>query len=304
MLNSKLQQLKDYFGVTHPEDWQSITPAWILSIDGIGPKTLDYLRLLLANRGLTLKGDRTPEYWKQHIQEAQVVDTLGNEFIDGATVDRGVICPFTVLIDSAEQHPFAFLGMKTDAAGGNEAGPRPLIVPTERQALGRYPDSLGDYSLDTGLGRCHVERKSMEDAHSTFLGWARKGEDVGRRDRFEQELARLSDIEAGLVVVECSFADLVRFAPQYGRRTAQQNAKALFRSVLAWQQDYAVSWLFAESRDMAEKATFRWLERWDRKNREKVKAEIREKRKAEKAADVTPSVTSINSSVSEELAAL
>lgn len=303
MLNSKLQQLKDYFGITNPEDWQSIPPGHILAMDGVGPKTLDYLRLLLAHRGITLKGDRTPEYWQQHISEAQVVDAVGNELIDGASVDRGLVCPFTVLIDTAEQTPFTFQGLYADAGtvnpGSKEAGPRPLIVHTERQALGRFPLSLGDYSLSTGLGRCHIERKSMQDAHSTFLGWARKGEDVGRRERFEQELGRLSEIEAGLVVVECSLEVLLQQAPQYGHRTASQNSKTLFRSILSWQQKYDVQWMFAGGRRLAEQYAFRWLEKWDKKDRDERKAAAREGRR-----EVAAEQGELLAEVSEELAAL
>jgi hypothetical protein len=36
----------------------------------------------------------------------------------------------------------------------------------------------------------------------------------------------------------------------------------IYRSLLAWQQDYRVQWAFCESRRMAEITTFRWLYRW------------------------------------------
>lgn len=267
MLNSKLQQLKDHFGISTVHDWQSVRPEWVVSLDGIGPKTLEYLRLMLAQHDVTLKDDGTPEHWRNNRGAARIVEVLGNELIEDddsdqpAAKDRGVICPFTVLIDSAEQSPFTFQTLRTDADQGN----RPLIVPVKYQSLGRHPDSLGDYSLDStigGVGRCHVERKSMADAHSTFLGWARKGEDIGRRDRFERELELLSEMEAGLVVVECSFTQLVAAAPQYGVRTAAQNAKALHRSVLSWMRKYRVQWIFADDRRMAEKSTFHWLRQW------------------------------------------
>lgn len=179
-------------------------------------------------------------------------------------------CPFLVLIDSAEQHAFAFENMHADAARDHAR----LEVRTKWQALGRYPDSLGDYSLEGGLGRCHVERKSMEDAHGTFLGWG------GRRERFERELLNLSQIECGLVVVECSLAELINRAPQWGTKTAAENAKSLHRSILAWQQDYRVPWSFCDSRRLAEITTFRWLERWWKKQREAERA-------AKKAAKAT-----------------
>jgi hypothetical protein len=116
----------------------------------------------------------------------------------------------------------------------------------------------------------------MADAHSTILGWAKKGEDGGRRERFEKELAALSDIEAGLVVVECSFTQLIAQAPQYGRRSAALNAKTLHSSVLAYMQDYSVPWCFADDRRMAEKTAFHWLKRWHEKQVEQRKAEEKE----------------------------
>jgi hypothetical protein len=288
VLDSKLQTLKDHFGISTVNDWRDVRPEWVVALDGIGPKTLAYLRLLLAGHGLTLKGDRTPEYWKQHADDARIVDVLGNELIDDddgnpAARDRGIVLPFTVLIDSAEQSPFTFQGLRSDAADGG----RPLIVPYEFTSLGRHPDSFGDYSLDSpigGRGHCHVERKSMEDAHSTILGWAKKGEDIGRRDRFEKELERLSEIAAALVVVECSFTTLVAKAPQYGQRSAALNAKTIHRSVLAWMQDYKVPWAFCDGRRHAEKATFDWLRRWYTKGVEQRKSEQKaaEKRRAGK----------------------
>ena len=75
------------------------------------------------------------------------------------------------------------------------------------------------------------------------------------------------------MVVECSFTDLIANAPEYGKRTKGQNAKALSRSVIAFMQDYKVPWLFCDGRRMAEIQAFRWLERWWKKQREKEKAE-------------------------------
>jgi len=277
MLDSKLQKLKDHFGISTATDWQGVRPEWILSIDGCGPKTLEYIRLLLANQDLTLKGDKTPEHWRANRGSARIVETLGNEEMedeDGqpAAKDRGVICPFTVLIDTAEQAPFTFAGIRSDATEGN----RPLIVPVQYTSLGRFPDSLGDYSIDSpfgGVGRCHVERKSMQDAQATILGFARKGDDCSRRERFERELELLSEMEAGLVVVECSFTELIAKAPQYGVKSAAANAKTLYRSVLAYMQDYSVGWLFADDRRMAEKSVFNWLRRWHDKQMTARKAE-------------------------------
>lgn len=181
---------------------------------------------------------------------------------------KPVICPFTVLIDTAEQLAFQFAGLKCDA----DKQYRPLVVQTERRCLGRHPVSLGDYSLTSaaicGVGRCHVERKSLADAHSTILGFG-----DGHRERFERELENLNGIDAALVIVEASFSDFLRLAPEYGRKTRVQNAKTLNRSVLSFQQDFPrVQWMFADGPRLAEQYTFRWLERWYRKQVEAAKA--------------------------------
>lgn len=177
-----------------------------------------------------------------------------------------MLCPFTVLIDSAEQEAFGFTGIKADAAKGG----RCYEVPTERQSLGRYPNSLGDYSLSGGAGRCHIERKSMADAHSTILGWD------GHRDRFECELKNLAAIECGAVIVECSLEDLIRFAPSHGKKSVQENAKNLHRSIISFQQRFRVPWLFCGSRRLAELTAFHWLRRWHEKQREAKRSELKQ----------------------------
>jgi hypothetical protein len=273
MLNSKLTLLKNHFGIFKPSDWQSVEPAWILGIDGCGPQTLNYLRVLLAQHNLTLKGDKTSEHWLRSLPDVRIVDTLGD---DEGGPDRGVLCPFTIYVDTAEQEPFTFAGMRADA----DQQHRPLVVITESRALGRHPDSLGDYSLDSGLGRCHIERKSMKDAQGTILGFG----DGGRRERFERELSNLSNMVASCVIVECSYAALLQNAPVTTHRTAQQNAKTLARSLVAFQQDYRVPWFFCDSRRLAELACFRWLARFHEKLQERRKAEAKELKKIQQVA--------------------
>ncbi len=176
-----------------------------------------------------------------------------------------LVNPFNILVDSAEQQPFTFDNIYADADRKNR-----LLVVTPginlfRECLGRHPHSLGDYAIDGFVGRCHVERKSMDDAHGTILGWSGSQADATRRERFEQELANLANIECAAVVVECSLGELLERAPEYdhGRKTARCNRKILLRSIIAWQQDYAgVPWLFCDSRRAAEVVTFRFLERF------------------------------------------
>ena len=164
---------------------------------------------------------------------------------------------FTIYIDSAEQHPFTFATIRNDS----DKQYTRAAVSIERRSLGRYPDSLGDYSIAGGIRRIAIERKSMNDAHSTILGF-----NDGHRMRFESELENLSKIESPLVLVECSLDDLITHAPEWGMKPAKVNAKILFRSVLAYQQDYRVPWLFAGSRELAEHAAYWFLHRWWEKN--------------------------------------
>jgi hypothetical protein len=185
---------------------------------------------------------------------------------------------FCILVDSAEQQPFTFSNLHADA----DRGGRLLIVAPGvnllRACLGRHPNSLGDYSIQGFIGRVHVERKSMDDAHGTILGWGRTRDgrvyrETDRRARFECELANLSNVECAAVVVECSLGELLAKAPEWdmGKKTARLNRKILARSIVAWQQDYPnVSWVFADDRRQAEGFTFRWLERFHRKHKSEI----------------------------------
>lgn len=169
-----------------------------------------------------------------------------------------VACPFVILCDSNEQQPFDFVGIRGNAKQDHKI----LDVTTRWQCLGRHPNQLGDYSIDGFVGRCHVERKSVKDCQGTILGWG------GSRDRFEQELANLAAIEAPLVVVEGSLDVVLSTSNDHRTREHQVVAKQLLRSIIAFQQDYRVPWVFADSRRMAEVVTFRWLERYWRKHTE------------------------------------
>lgn len=178
-----------------------------------------------------------------------------------------VVAPFTIVIDSMEKHPFSFDGLFADS----DQDYRPIIVERRWQGLGV---ANGDYSIDghqpdaarnvdPSAPRVAVERKSIDDCIGTILGF---GE---RRPRFERELASLSSlIETGgsaLVIVEGSVEAVLAAVEEHGKRTADENRKSLFRSWIAYQQDYLVPWAFCDSRRLAEIWTFRWLERFHRK---------------------------------------
>lgn len=253
VLDSKLRQLYEHYRIAKPEDWSNVLPGSILSLHGIGLQTLNHLRLHLACRGITLRGDRTPAYWQENLSEAKI----GTAQVSPS--DRAIVCPFRVAIDSREQHPFVFTGMTSDKKDGG----RPMLVETVFGSLG---NSYGDYAIDGLWSHCHVERKSKNDAHSTILGW---GE---HRERFEKTLITLAEIPSSAVVVECTLGELIKSAPSRGKKSAGENAKILHRQVMAWMDDYRVPWIFCDTRRLAEVTTFRWLFRYWRHHQADQKA--------------------------------
>ncbi len=252
-MDRKIQSLAKLFAVKSPTDWQAVLPDSVLAKPGIGGKSLDYLRLWLADQGLTLRGDRTPDYWQRMLSTAR----------EGEKANQPIACPFTILVDSQEKHPFGFTGFRTGAAHGY----RPLDVQTEIKSLG---PSHGDYSVDGFEGSIHIERKSLEDAHGTILGWG------DHRERFDRTLQFLESIEFGAVVIECSLGAMLASAPARGRKSADENKLILNQQYLAWLLKYrAVKWIFCDSRRLAETETFRLFEKF-------VAYKLRTKKMAEK----------------------
>lgn len=251
VLDSKLHALRECFGILDPEDWTYVSPESILAVPDIGPATLNHLRLMLANRGLTLAGDKTPAYWQSHLGLKRGASRISDK-------DSSVLSPLKILIDTREQYPFSFSGFRTDAAQGGG----PMIVQTERRSLG---NSAGDYSAEGLVDYAHVERKSREDAWGTVLGW---GE---RREQFQATLQFLAEIPAGLVVVECTMGDALKNMPARGAKSQTTNRKIFFRQIMAWIADYGVPWLLLDDRSLAEHATYRHLEREWRKQQQEAK---------------------------------
>lgn len=185
--------------------------------------------------------------------------------------------PFTILVDSAEQQPFTFTGLRCDSSKKYA----PLIVRTESANLGRYPNSLGDYSIQGHERRIHLERKSLSDAVSTFLGFGDRGE---QRTRFTSELANLAAIECGAVVVEANFCDVWKAAPRTPNRTVEQNQASIRWQVRAWQQQFPrVQWLWCDGRREAEEECWWWFNRWWERER-KVERAAKKKAKEEGVA--------------------
>ncbi|XZE20880.1 hypothetical protein SH449x_000770 [Pirellulaceae bacterium SH449] len=252
VLDSKLDLLRFHFQITEPADWTRIRPAEVLAQPDIGEATLNHLRYLLAGQGLTLLDDQTPEFWQSRLIKSRL----------GAFVysdeDRSVMCPFTILIDAQEQLPFTFAGLTADSKDDS----RPIIVPTKRQSLGA---SHGDYSIEGHEGHVHIDRKSIDDCIGTVLGWG------DRRDQFQRTLQYLGGCEVSAIVVEGSFGQCIAQCRETKGKSAAENKRIFHRQVLAWQQDFAVQWIFCDTRRFAEKTTFQILRRYFYKHIERMK---------------------------------
>jgi hypothetical protein len=146
--------------------------------------------------------------------------------------------PFTILVDGREQARYPFTGLRADAAQHN----RSLIVPSRWAHL-----KTGDYTIEGLENLVAVERKSLADLYST-LGQ--------HRDRFEREHERLACMAAAAVVIEADWETILFRPPERSRLLP----KTVFRTALSWQSKYGVPWLAMGSRELAEIATFRFLE--------------------------------------------
>lgn len=178
-----------------------------------------------------------------------------------------ITTPFTVIVDTREQAPYAFTGIRSDAVTGR----KPIAVQTRRAGL-----PSGDYSIEGFESRIAVERKSLNDLFST-LGQHRR--------RFQEELERLAVMEFATVVVEAEWSIIIECPPS----RSLLNPKTVFRSVIAWQQRFPViHWQLCPGRAFAEVMTFRVLERfWKNDQLKKKKQKANEAKIATAANEAT-----------------
>lgn len=158
--------------------------------------------------------------------------------------------PFTVIVDTREQLEYTFTDVPADH---DEGGPdSTLVVPTMKLAL-----PVGDYSI-LGLPQIVIERKSKEDLYSSIST-------TKARDNFKGRLQRMAaEYMFAMVLVESEWSDLLEHPPTF----TQFSPKALFRTILSWQQRYPqVHWLLMPGRDLAEIACYRVLDRFWSDNR-------------------------------------
>ena len=150
--------------------------------------------------------------------------------------------PFYVLVDTAEQLPYSFQGVRSNPSEGS----RLIDVQTIRHGLARLGG--GDYSVAGLEHLVVVERKSKSDLYGS----------VARRANFEQRLHGMSTRELAAVVVEAEYSDCILNPPPH----SSLSPRSLARTLLAWSQRFPrVHWWFIPGRPAAEGFTYRYLER-------------------------------------------
>lgn len=239
VLDTKIETVREYFGIKNLEQWATITPQQILDIYGVGSVTLDTIRLYLAGRNVALKDDRTPQFWFQHLSRMR----LGAEMADG---ENGIPSQFAVVIDGREREPYRFIDMKAKNSKGEAV---PLLPNLEYGRL-----ETGDYSVRGLEQLVAVERKSLADLYSTL------GQD---RDRFEREHERLAAMKTACVVIEADWDTIINHPPE----RSQLNPQSVLGTFTSWYQRYGVAWIAMPHRRAAECFTYRYLEMFHRKER-------------------------------------
>ena len=225
-LKSKIfTRLMSLFRITEPQSWARISAADVLAVPSCGKKTLNELRLYLAHRGVALRGDNPPAYW---------VETLVAAGDDSQELGT---CPFTIIADTNETHPFLF-----DAIQDHDGN---LIrVPVVRRPL--YLSGLADYTISGMELDIQIERKA-DDLYSSMSE---------RREIFEGEISRLNSMcEFAAVICEIPRSTVIMDNNRFGAR-----AKSIINTVSHWRVRYpGVHIIFCDGRYDAEQECWRLL---------------------------------------------
>lgn len=136
-----------------------------------------------------------------------------------------------IIIDSREKKPYLF----------EFAPPAVEIV--------KGPLKTGDYSLKGFEDKITIERKSLSD----LFGTCGQG-----RERFERELERMKEFRYAAIVFEASWSTVLQHPPT----RSKLKPKTILYSMIAWAQRYNVHCWPCVSRNLAERVTYRILERF------------------------------------------
>lgn len=235
----RIDKARKHFGIVNPRDWANVRPEWILKLKDCGEVTLNHIRLYLVPHGITLRDDSTPEYWAQMLGLAKIGGQLGE-------TDKLPIEPYTILIDSAEQQPWMFSGVKVDG--------RFAIIPHKIVDLGT---SHGDYSIAGCESEIHIERKSVSDAIGTFLS-----HDEERRANWRNTLQFLAEIPSGAVYIEGTRYECLAQITSRGQRSVDALRREFRNQVAAWSEDYGLRFKFFDTPRAAESEALYVLRRY------------------------------------------
>ena len=168
---------------------------------------------------------------------------------------------YTIAIDSREQLPYSWPGLKCET------------VTLE----------AGDYSIIGMEQVVCVERKSLADFYSCLVerknpaGTVRHG-----RERFENDLHRMSQCRYPLVVIEASMSDLLKpftYVASGGiARRSQLPPLVAQNSLLSWQSRYRIPFMLCGDRSAASRMCLQHLDlvwRLEREDAAQVKREER-----------------------------
>ena len=230
MQSKVMRRLHSLFRINEPQSWSRISAADVLAVPDVGKSTLNKLRLHLAHRGISLKGDNPPSYW---LEALSCRDT--GEFNQASGV-----CPFQIVIDSNESNPFLFDQIY-------DSQDRLISVPTVRRPL--YLSGLADYSINGFETEIQIERKA-DDLYSSMSE---------RRDIFEGEIERLNDMcDFAAVICEVPRSTVILDNNRHGAR-----AKSIINTVSSWRVRFpGVHFIFCDGRWDAEQECWRLLSGW------------------------------------------
>jgi hypothetical protein len=151
--------------------------------------------------------------------------------------------PFCVVIDSREQAPLRFPPTISLTMPDGSKQTRPVVTRTEGLAT-------GDYTCPALRNIAAVERKSPEDAASTF---------TANRGRFDREIERLRLLRFRAIVVESSATEVLLREDGTPRGLTRA---ALIGSVASFWARASVPVFFMSCADDAAMLTLGLLRRW------------------------------------------
>jgi ERCC4-type nuclease len=152
-----------------------------------------------------------------------------------------------ISVDSREQLPYQFHSTNSKVN---------YMVHTETLPTGDYAVCADGGPVGHHEDMAIVERKTATDFWSTITH--------GRR-QFTKELERMMKYGYAAVVIESSLLEIVQ--PQNAEDAFHKpniNPRAILATIIAFSQRYGVQFFFCGYRELAERVTFRILERWFR----------------------------------------